>query len=90
MLLQYELSPAARRRQFLEGLTPAEHQMLEIDVKQLPRQAHDRLIRVGHIKHLPAVPGDRERVCLYIDGSYDALTIDELLPQLGVTVARDR
>lgn len=84
MLVQYKLSSNARRRQFLEGFEPAERNMLEIDVKRLPRAAHEHFCRAGHVSSF----GFDHKSCLVLEGEYDALTFEELIPEL-VTRARE-
>ncbi|HVT03559.1 MAG TPA: hypothetical protein VHL58_09330 [Thermoanaerobaculia bacterium] len=77
MLVRYRLSADAKRRQFLEGLTPSQSQMVEFDVHSLTSGEQRRLVRLAE----KAKDADG-RAYYWLSGEYEALTLEELLSEV--------
>jgi hypothetical protein len=84
MLVQYRLSPDARRRQFLEGVVPSESNLLEVDIHALSHEAQRQLRSIARIKTFSDIPVNSDApVCLTLPGEFDAISLPELLGELA-------
>jgi hypothetical protein len=84
MLIQYKLTGDAKRRMFLDGVVPAQSQLLEVDPSGLAADAHLSLRTHGHL----VTEGETKQLFV-LDGAYNALTLDELLVELKTAKRSD-
>lgn len=84
MLVQYKLSQKAQQRRFLEGRPPAQKQLFEVDLTDVPHDMQTGLRKAGHLVTF-AYELDHSPVSqmIVLDGEYDALTLDELRSELA-------
>ena len=83
MLVQYTLSQKAQQRRFTEGRPPAQKQLFEVDLTQVPRELHDALRKAGHLVTFASEPEPTSNQLMVLDGEYDALTFEELREELA-------